>query len=346
MIQWKWLRYAIMTGAIALVTSGCSILGSGGNDAIDPPPGTDAQTATTQPVTIDMAAQKLSQMTVYVKDAKGFVAPVSINMPQTLSVARSALEYMVAGGPVSGLLPGGFSALLPKGTLVKGINIVQDQKLAIVDFSKEFNNYEEKDERKLLEAVVWTMTGFPTVEKVQLWVEGTPLTEMPKGKTPLDEPLGRAIGINIEKSGNVDFGQSSPVTLYFLNQNDENYKYYVPVTRMVKRTDNIARAVVNELIKGPDPNRGLAAVLNATTEVKAVKETEGLITVDFSEKLLGADKKASADGLQSIILSLTENTGASKVQIMVNGDVKVTSTDEHSYSRPVSRPVHLNPANM
>jgi germination protein M len=144
----------------------------------------------------------------------------------------------------------------------------------------------------------------------------------------------------------VDYGQATPVTLYFLNQNNENYKYYVPVTRMIKRTDNVAKAVVDELIKGPDPKKGLAAVLNNTAEVKNVKESEGLITVDFSEKLLGADKKASGEGLQSVILSLTENTGVPKVQITVNGDVKVSSTDQQSYSKPVSRPTHVNPTKM
>jgi germination protein M len=341
-----WIRSAAIAGAIALLTTGCSILGSGSNQ-IDPPPQAGAEAdvlATSGAVTINMAES--SQMTIFAKDAKGFVAPISLGLPKTQSVARTTLEYMVAGGPVSSLLPSGFQALLPAGTKIKGVNIMAEKKLAVVDFSKEFLNYNEQDERKILEAITWTLTSFPTVEKVQLWVDGRSLTEMPKGKTPLDEPMGRMMGINIEKSEDAEFGQSTPVTLYFVNQNDQNYKYYVPVTRMVKRTNDIAAAVVEQLIKGPDQKKGLTSVMNATTELRSVKMADNLLTVDVSSAVLGPDQKASAESLQSMILSLTENTGLSQVQIMVDGNVKVTSTDEQNYSKPVTRPTHINPVKL
>jgi germination protein M len=71
--------------------------------------------------------------------------------------------------------------------------------------------------------------------------------------------------------------------------------------------------------------------------VRSVKTTENLITVDFSGKLLGSDQKTSPDTLQSIVLSLTENTGVSKVQIMIDGAAKDVS---------VSRPSHVNPVKL
>ncbi|OCT14895.1 hypothetical protein A8709_12225 [Paenibacillus pectinilyticus] len=344
----QWVRSAALAGVIVLMTTGCSVLGSGKKSDIDAPPTTgaevDAQT-TSAAVTIDMKDDVTSQMTVYVEDAKGFVTPISLALPKTVSVAKTTLENMVDGGPEASLLPAGFQALLPKGTKVISLNVTAD-KLAIVDFSKEFLNYDVKDERKVLEAITWNLTSFPTVEKVQLRVDGKDLKEMPKGKTPLDVPLARSMGINLEKAEDAEFGQSTPVTLYFLNQNDQNYKYYVPVTRLVKRTDNVAQTVVDQLIKGPDLKKGLSAVLNKTTVVKSVKPGEGLITVDFSNTLLGADQKASADALQSVILSLTENTTFKQVQIKVDGAVKITSTDDQNYNKPVLRPAHINPAKL
>jgi germination protein M len=166
---------------------------------------------------------------------------------------------------------------------------------------------------------------------------------MPQGGTPLDEPLTRAIGINLEKPEGVEYGQSTPVTLYFLGQNQDNYKYYVPVTRMVKRTNDIAQAVVEQLIAGPDQKKGLAAVMTPGAELKQIKRADDLITVDFSEKVLGIDKKAPAEAFNALVLSLTENAGAAtKVQITVNGDSKVTTSENQSYSKPVSRPVNIN----
>jgi germination protein M len=347
MLHPTWIRAAAVTGIIVLLTTGCSLLGAKETKQIDPPQAVADTQTTSGAVTINMAeTQAQAQITLYAKDNKGFVAPISLNLTNTQSPARTALEYMVQGGPVASRLPAGFEALLPKGTIIKGVNILTEKKLAVVDFSKEFLRYNPQDERKILEAVTWTLTGFPKVERVQLWVEGKALKEMPSGKTPLDQPTGRSMGINIEKSEDAEFGQSTPVTLYFLNQNDQNYKYYVPVTRMVKRTDDVVTTIVQQLIKGPDPKKGLSPVMDSATKVHGVKKSDNLITVDFSGEWMGSNQKVSLDTLQSVILSLTENTGIDKVQIMVDGAVKDVSMDELNYSKPVSRPVHINPVKL
>ncbi|MFB6363717.1 GerMN domain-containing protein [Paenibacillus elgii] len=342
MKQYKWIRWAAAVGMVVLLASGCSLPGKKEqSQQIDPPPAGADAIATSGKVSRTIANPM--QVTVYAKDEKGFVAPIAVQVEKTQGAARKALEYMVDGGPVQGRLPAGFTSLLPKGTEIKGINIVEDQKLAIVDFSKMFTDYNLQDERKIMEAVTWTLTGFPSVEKVQLRVEGKPLKEMPVGGTPLDEPLTRAVGINVEKPESVEYGQSTPVTLYFLNQNQENYSYYVPVTRLVPRTDNVAETVIRQLIAGPDQKKGLAAVMAPGAEMLKVDKTDDLITVNFSDKMLGPDKKAPAEALKAVVLSLTENTNAAaKVQILVNGDAKVSATDNQSYAKPVSRPQTVN----
>ncbi|MCS7458767.1 GerMN domain-containing protein [Paenibacillus doosanensis] len=348
MKQYRWTRWAAVTGIVVLLTSGCSALGTKEkSQSIDPPPtGADAGADTAKAV-MAPAIQNPAPVTVYARDTNGLVAPVSLNVEKSVEVAKKALEAMVEDGPSASQLPAGFTALLPKGTTVKGINVVKDQQMAIVDFSKEFTDYNLQDERKILEAVTWTLTGFSAIDKVQIRVEGKDLKEMPVGGTPLDEPLSRAMGINLEKPEGVDYGQSTPVTLYFLGQNQDNYKYYVPVTRLVKRTDNVAQAVVEQLIAGPDEKKGLSAVMTPGAELKQVNMAGDVITVDFSDKVLGPDKKAPADALKAVVLSLTENEGAqTKVQITVNGDAKVSASDDQSYTKPVSRPTTINPQKM
>jgi germination protein M len=356
MKHYKWIQWGAVTGAIVLLTSGCSILGSGQKTQIDPPPAGYGEAATAGVQTIDAGttgaagpadSKNLQQTTLYFKDGNGYVAPVTMGLPKNASAAKQALQYLAEDGPEKNMLPKGFTALLPKGTQVKGLDV--KDKLATVDFSKEFLNYNAQDERKILEAITWTLTGFPNIQQVQLRVEGKALKEMPEGATPLDEPLSRAMGINLEKAEGVEYGQSTPVTLYFVNQSNPNYEYYVPVTRLVKRTDNVAKAVIEQLIKGPGEgeSKGLTAVITPTTELKEdVKVENGLATVNFSDKLLGPDKKAPSEALQTVVLSITENTGASKVQIEVNGDAKITSTDSQNYSKPVTRPVYVNPVKM
>jgi germination protein M len=353
MLKTRWVRYTAAAGVIALVTSGCSLLNSKeAGQQIDPPPGGLAVQTSANPG--DVLKQQVQaneqKVTLYFKDPQGYVAPVTMTIPKTVEVAKKTLEYMVAGGPGEDRLPEGFSALLPEGTVVKGIDIDAAKKLAFVDFSKEFMNYDEQDERKIMEAVTWALTGFPTVEQVQIWVNGKVLKEMPVGKTPIDAALTRAMGINIEYKDGVDIGNTTPVTVYFQSEAGEDYQYYVPVTRLIQRTDDLAAAAMKQLIAGPDLNvkAALQATIPSSAEVLGVQlsDDKSTVTVNFNDKLLGPDQKALTETLQSVILSLTENTGAKQVQIMVNGKAQVSGTDNQTYTKPVNRPAHINPVEL
>jgi germination protein M len=343
----KALRLAAIVSVAAILSTGCSLINKKeSGSSIDPPPSGAESMMETASVAVN--AENGRQVTLYYKDPKGMVAPVSVYVPKTVEVARKSLEYMIDGGPGAAAIPNGFQALLPKGTTIKGIDIKADKKLAVVDFSKEFNSYKAEDERKVLEAVVWTLTGLDNVDKVSIRVDGKTITEMTAGKTPVESEMTRAMGINLEFASGLNLGQTVPVTLFFQNQTGDQYSYYVPVTRMVPRTPDVAKAAVMELIKGPDANKGLASVMGTDIGLLKVNlsDDKSIVTVDFNDKLLGSDKKIPAAAAQAIILSLTETTGAAKVQLMVNGDVKVAGTDNTSYAKPVGAPVHINPVKM
>jgi germination protein M len=365
--QVRRLAGAALIGLVIVLATGCSLLKSKQtNQQIDPPPinanlGTNSSTDTSNtPNTATMAditgkqatttksAAGTTQVTLYFKDSNGFVAPISMAIPNAEQIAQQSLAYMVEGGPEQALLPPGFTALLPKGTQVKGINILKEKKLAVVDFSNAFSSYNAQDERKIMEAVVWTLTGFPSVDQVQFKLEGKVMTEMPVYNTPLAEPLSRKMGINLEIAPGINVGQATPVTLYFQNNTDGNFTYFVPVTRMIKRTDQPTTAVVDQLIQGPIAGKGLSAVVAADTKVLKVQLTEdhSLITVDLNSPTSTDGTKISANSLESMILSLTESTGAAQVQFTVNGEKKALADDTLNYAKPVTRPAHVNPLKL
>lgn len=344
----KWTKWAAIAGVTVVLASGCSMLKSKESQDIDPPqtpPGATGTASAGDAVPTSATVQQGLNVTLYMKDQNNFVAPVTVQVPKTEAVARSTLEYMVAGGPGESLVPSGFTGLLPKGTTVKGLDINVDKKLATVDFSKEFNNYNAADERKIVEAVAWALTGFANVNQVQIWVEGKQLKEMPVNHLPISGALSRAIGINLERDEGADFGQTTPVTLYFLGQTDGSEPYYVPVTRLVKRTEDKPQATLEQLIAGPKQSH-LYSVMGSTVDLPQIQTANGVITVNFTDTLLGPDQKAPGEALQAVVLSLTENAGDAKVQIMVNNNAQVSSTDNQSYSKPVSRPTNVNAIKM
>lgn len=347
----KWTTWVAVAGVTVLLTSGCSLLKSKESQPIDPPQsatgtGGTAGTPNVQSLpTSGGVQQKGVAVTLYMKDRNNYVAPVTVQVPTTDAVARKTLEYMVDGAGI-GVVPAGFTGLLPKGTTVKGLDINAETKVATVDFSKEFNTYSAADERKVLEAVTWALTGYSNVQEVRIWVEGKELKQMPLGGLPINGALSRAMGINVERAEGAEFGQSTPVTLYFLGQMDNQAPYYVPVTRMVKLTDDKAKATLEQLIAGPMQKSTLSSVMASTVELPKIEANDGIITVNFTDTLLGPDRKAPGEALQSVVLSLTEVAGDAKVQIKVNNDVKVSTTDNQNYSKPVSRPSGVNAIKM
>lgn len=147
------------------------------------------------------------------------------------------------------MLPNGFRAVLPADTQVLSVNLKQDGTL-VIDFSKEFANYRPEDEKRILQAITWTVTQFDNVKRVKIRMNGHDQNVMPVNGTPISEELSRDDGINIETNGVVDITNTHPVIVYFLAQ-DGKQTYYVPVTRRVPNSeqDELA-AVVKELIKG------------------------------------------------------------------------------------------------
>ncbi|MED4912136.1 GerMN domain-containing protein [Brevibacillus centrosporus] len=335
-------------GVSALLLSGCGLFGPEKEaTSIDAPPQSQVAVDVPDLTSPDNGAategtetvvQGTAERTVYLQDPNGYVVPVSLTLPKEEGVAKQILSYMVKGGPVESLLQGGFTAILPQGTEVKGLVIKNG--VATVDFSKEFKTYEEKDEKRILDAVTRAMTEFSNVKTVQIWVNGTPLTEMPAASTPITQ-LDRGHGVNLELADGAIPGNTSSVTVFFQGQLDDSRTYFVPVTRLVPATADIAKATVEELIKGPKEGSQLFSSLLRTTRVLDVKQEKDLLTVNLSNDILKYDegKEASPDALESLVLSLTESTGAPKVQLLVEGK-PLTNGD---YTKPVSRPVQLNP---
>jgi germination protein M len=335
----SWLSFIVM---MAIILVGCS----GGREEalqIDPPPvQTDVEIIEAEPV---MAAEETHfRATLFVEDADGYVAPLSVKLPNdTVNYAQKTLEYMVRGGPGDALLPSGFRAILPEGTKVVSMDIDPSTRTATIDFNKAFTSYPVEDERKILEAITWAMTNFPTVDYVQLWVQGEWLKEMPMASLPLDGALSRKFGINLEMAQGVDYSRATPVTLYFQNQTSDSFTYYVPVTRLIPWTEDVATATIAELVKGPmDPSK-LESVFLPGLKVNEVSMKDDKVWINFNGDTLTSEGKLPGEGLQAVILSIADSTAISAVQMMVDGTKQALGTDNQNYgAQPVVRPTVLN----
>lgn len=338
--------------ATTLLLSGCGLFGSEVEKKIDPPKdvtvaketGTTAKSGqqTSKETAAEAKAKETIKTELYLIDKNGYVVPQTLALPKKTSVAKQALEYLVADGPVSEMLPKGFRAVLPAGT---DVSVDIKDGVASVNFSKEFKNYQAADEAKILQSVTWTLTQFNTVKNVKLSMEGKPLAKMPVKGTPISENLSRAGGINIDTSDVMDITNTKPVTVYYIGGEEGSY-YYVPVTRRVNTSvkDNVV-AVVDELVKGPNQSSNLVSDFMPQVKLlEAPKVDNGKVTLNFNASVYGSfkEKVISQHLLDALVLSLTEQQGIKEVSVLVKGKAELVKEDGKKLTAPVTRPEKVN----
>jgi hypothetical protein len=141
---------------------------------------TDATTTTEEPVESVVRAY-------FLRDER--VGPVARQATGT-GVAAAAIEGLLEG-PTSTEQEVGFATTIPQGTELLGVDI--DGGVATVDLSEEFTSGGGSLSMTARVAqVVYTLTQFPTVERVRFWVEGEPLTALGGEGVDLSEPQTRA----------------------------------------------------------------------------------------------------------------------------------------------------------
>lgn len=288
--------------------------------------------------------QNLRNTVLYYKDDKGFLIPVmrKIPWPEGKGIGKAAIRSLV-DNPANrqdmeniGLVP-----VLPANTEILGMSI--DEGLCKVDFTADFQNYvDQEEEVAIVKAVVYTLTEFPTVEKVQIMIEG----EQPKKLTyglNLSQPIARK---DINYSGN---GKSKgKVIVYYQGTVNGMENYFVPVTKDIEVAENESVTVIRTLetlIEGPAEDSGLFSAIPCSLQVRNVDILDGVAYVDFGEEIKEIkDESIAQDIVKSIALTLTEYYGndvmLEKVSIMADG--KEIDFGEVTKDEPVAVPTFAN----
>lgn len=340
-------KVTILVSAVVVSTvllSGCGLFGTEVQKKIDPPQKVSIEDKQASKETT--AKKDVSQATVktelYLIDKNGYVVPKTLDLPKTSSVAKQALEYLVANGPVSEMLPNDFRAVLPADT---DLSVDIKDGVATVNFSKEFKNYQPEDELKILQSITWTLTQFDTVNQVKLKMTGHELTEMPVKGAPISDKLSRASGINLDTADVTDITNTKPLTVYYIGGEEGAY-YYVPVTRRVSNSvkDPVV-AVVKELVDGPNGKSNLVSEFMPDVKLLGDPKVEsGTVTLNFNKNVYGSfkEKVISQHLLDTLVLSLTEQKGIQKVAMTVDGKASLIDEKGKKLTEPVTRPEKVN----
>jgi germination protein M len=287
---------------------------------------------------------EVRQRALWVLDHTGkYVVPFMVMVPRVEGMARDAVGRLV-DNPANVELMGesGLKLPLPAGTAVRGLTIRNGQ--ATLDLNEAFLQYNVGSERLIVDALVLTLTEFDNIERVQLQIGGKRLARLPGG-TPVWQPLLRKDRLVNEENAAARSAATVPLTLYFSSASQEEYVYFVPVTRHVPKPDDLLLATVNELIRGPLAGTSLLRDIPAAARVRSLRvNAMGVAEVDFSREIYDHVRGATAETalMGSLVLSLTEHEGVKGVRVTVEGRAPRFSTGT-DLTRPILRPVFANP---
>lgn len=321
----KW-TCLLMIVLLLLSANGCSMLNR--NDAQEPPP----ENGDRLPLP-DASVRE----TVFYLPAENWqvLVPVRKHIPWEEGIARATLNYMVEGQVPQDILALGLKPLLPAGTEVLGLSIRDG--LARVDLSEDVLKFNPDHARMVIYGLVYTLTEFPTIHKVEILVAGT-VPDLPGG-IYLGEPLSRDAGLNLEVAEDVDdFSNTQRVTLYFLYPVPDSV-LYAPVTRVVSIDDELPLTVANELLRGPAPGSPLFTALPQGIDVQSITTDGGkvILHVDGDFSVTGGGQRAADRVRHQLALTFTEISGVMDVEVRANGTTPQFPPGVHfpaSFDRP------------
>lgn len=317
-----------------------------GAAAIDPPPA-NVQDTMLQAAAGNANSEAKDGITVYLLDHNGYVSPMTLRTKPDENSQRSPAEvavvWMTADKQLADQLPPGFSPILPEGTKINSIKQDTDDRSITIDFAAPFPAMNPAHERKMLEALVWTMTELPGIDKLKLTVAGKTLNKLPASGVPVGDALTRSLGINLEHEKGVQINRSMGVTLYFSARSNDGEGYFVPVTRLIDRKPDRARAALEQLIQGPLDTETLQPVLASDKiSVEQLSQLEDTVHVSLKDSEWQEQSPVPAEMMEALVLTMTEVTGAPQVRVVMNGNDSLMDSDQRSYAQPVTRPTAIN----
>lgn len=258
----------------------------------------------------------IKKSVVFYLDGQGYMVPVMRKVPWEEGIAKATLNKMVATPEnVAEMDKSGLKFLLPS-TVSFDLDIKDG--LARVDIRGGIGATNKAQESDVISAVVNTLCKFPTVEKVQVLIDGKKVDKMKYG-TDISKPL-TAMDLNQEAlPDGVKASNDNKLTLYFLSKTGG---FLVPVTRYSaqKATTEIA---IRELLKGPADTATLDSVFPAGTTLEDITAGKDALSLNFSKEF--SDLKNNPDlekkTLKAIMLTLNQYDNTESIIIKVDGKV-------------------------
>ncbi len=261
-------------------------------------------------------------VTLYYQDREGYLIPVSRLLERQEGIARAAIG-MLTDSTINredieyyGLYPA-----LPAGTELLGINIREGT--ATIDFGRKFTDYrDETSEKNIIASVVYTLTGFNTVNNVKILVNGYPQKVLKYG-TDISGVLTRSNVLLNSKKANLTPGTKKvDVFLYKRVNSSRNYLLPVSVEQNTLSEEELPGKIVDLLAKDYSGTK-LFSQIPAKTRLLQSSIKGNTLELNFNSEFVNYGGTSREEGVvKQVLYSMRQIKGVDKVRIKVEGKDK------------------------
>ncbi len=254
--------------------------------------------------------------TIYTLNKEGYVSKTEVYVGKVFTLEdkiREKLEIMIKENNKNALLPSYFKPILPENTKV--LEVIVDDSLVKIYFSRELNNISDEQAEKMIEAIVYTITD-ENILGIEIYVDGKLLKYVPHTKKELPVILTKDFGINKKYEINNTNDIVKVVMTYFIDCGDRLCE--VPVTKYANDTREKLEIVFDDLSSISDKQ-----LISLFDNVK-------LIDYKITNKtiIINLNKDIDDDETNIIVSSIFNNYDVNKIVILVNNHKKLVKTIE------------------
>lgn len=280
---------------------------------------TTAKTSVTKTIAAKPAATpKTINMKVYFMKGEE-PAAVTRQIPYTHKVGKAAVELLLAG-PTADEKARGLSSEIPAGTKLRGLNV--ENGVATVDLTAKYESGGGTlSMHSRLGQLVYTLTEFPTVQKVQLRLEGKNIDALGGEGLVIGSGLSHAAYdklIQADGGSQSDAVQKTRFQVYFARG-----EKLVAVQRNVAYTPEVGRAAVTSLLAGPtasEVDAGMTNEVPAGVKLNGLNIKGGCARVDLSGTYAAGGGSLSMHlRLGQLVYTLTQFPTVDEVELMLDG---------------------------
>lgn len=259
---------------------------------------------------------------LYYRDEDGFVVPVTRRIARVQAVATTAINALINTAQArEEMRTYGLYPVFPAETEVLGISIKDGT--ATIDFSPGILQYDsEEDERCIFSSVVYTLTQFPTIKDVVIWINGYAGTELKFGSSISGAMNRDNTMINCRYLNSKGTGVKADI--YYFRQVNEDMSWLVPVS--VEAGDlgrNEIPEYLIELMARKVNNKGIYSELPEGTRILDCYLDGRSLTLNFNNYILNYGGAGREEGLlQQILFTMGSLGTVDRVRFLIDGKEK------------------------